>query len=392
MNLLDVVIILLAVAAAIGGYRLGFLARALSWVGLALGLYIGARLAPHVLVALDPSTPGARLLVVTVLLIGVAFVGQALGLVVGSRAHAVLPLGPLRQADRGVGAVVGVLGVVIALWLLLPAIASVPGWPARQARGSAVSRWVSAHLNAPPNTLESLRRLVGQDTFPQVFGALRQGPSVAPPPVANPLPATITATVAASTVKVEGQACDQIQDGSGFAVGPGLVVTNAHVVAGEGRGQTAVILPSGRRVAATVVAFDPNRDLSVLAVAGLGERPLALATGRQGQSGAVFGHPGGQAALAITPATISQEVTAVGRDLYDRHDTKRDVFILSAALAPGDSGGALVASAGTVVGVAFAIAPDQPGTAYALATSELQPVLATRGPGAVSTGPCLIGG
>lgn len=391
MNLLDLLIILAAIGAAVGGYRLGLLARALSWIGLGAGLYVGALLVPHALVALNPSTSAQRLIIAAVVLVGAAFVGQLLGLVIGSKAHAVLPLGPLRQADRVVGAAVGVVGVVAALWLLLPAISSVNGWPAREARGSAISRWVSDHLSRPPNTLESLRRLVGENPFPQVFNHLDQPTQVGPPPAANPIPASITAEVAASTVKVEGQACNQIQDGSGFAVGDDLVATNAHVVAGEPPGQTTVILPSGRTDPASVVAFDPNRDLALLAVPGLGQRPLPLATGSQGEVGAVFGHPGGQAALAITPAQISQVVNAVGYDLYDRHQTTRAVFVLASNLAQGDSGGALVNTSGGVIGVAFAIAPDSPGTSYALSSSELRAVLPTRSATPVGTGDCLLG-
>jgi S1-C subfamily serine protease len=105
----------------------------------------------------------------------------------------------------------------------------------------------------------------------------------------------------------------------------------------------------------------------------------------------VFGHPGGQDQLVAAPAAIRQEVTAVGRDLYDRHDTRRDVFILAAELHPGDSGGPLVDPSGAVVGVAFAIAPDQPGTSYALTSKELQAALAEPRPATVSTGPCLTG-
>lgn len=392
MNLLDLLIILAAVGAAIGGYRLGFLTRALSWIGLGAGLYVGALLVPHALVALNPETSGERLVIAAVVLIGAAFVGQLLGLVIGSRAHAVLPLGPLHEADQVVGAAVGILGVLVALWLLLPAISSVNGWPARQARGSAISRWVSDHVVRPPNALESLRRLVGQDPFPQVFNRLNEPTGGGTPPAANPLPATVTAEVAASTVKVEGQACNQIQDGSGFAVGTDLVATNAHVVAGELPGQTTVVLPTGRTDPASVVAFDSNRDIALLSVPGLGQRPLPLATGAQGAVGAVFGHPGGQAALAITPALISQEVNAVGSDLYDQHQTTRAVFVLASNLAQGDSGGALVNSGGGVMGVAFAIAPDNPGTSYALSTSELKAVLPTRSAAAVGTGDCLLGG
>jgi S1-C subfamily serine protease len=93
--------------------------------------------------------------------------------------------------------------------------------------------------------------------------------------------------------------------------------------------------------------------------------------------------------LAISPAAIRQQVLAIGRDLYDSRETRRQVFILAADLAPGDSGGGLVNQAGAVVGVAFAIAPDRPGTAYALTSDELRPVLAAGGNVPVNTGPCL---
>jgi len=179
-----------------------------------------------------------------------------------------------------------------------------------------------------------------------------------------------------------------VQDGSGFTTAsPDTVVTNAHVVAGEKN--TSVITLNGRRLKATVVAFDPNRDLAILRAPGLNQAPLATATAKPGSTGAVFGHPGGQTPLAVSPAAIRQQVTAVGRDLYDSRETRRQVFILASDLAPGDSGGALVNPIGQVVGVAFAIAPDRPGTAYALTTDELRPMLASVGTAAVNTGPCL---
>src|SRR5207302_6534320 len=129
--------------------------------------------------------------------------------------------------------------------------------------------------------------------------------------------------------------------------------------------------------------------LALLRVSGLGQTPLPLALAKSGSEGAVFGHPNGQTPLAISPAAIRQQVTAVGRDLYDSHETRRQVFVLAADLAPGDSGGGLVNPAGAVVGVAFAIAPDRPGTAYALTSDELRPVLAAGRNVSVNTGPCL---
>jgi len=147
--------------------------------------------------------------------------------------------------------------------------------------------------------------------------------------------------------------------------------------------------PDGRVLNATVAVFDPARDLAVLRVSGLGQAALPLDSAGAGTSGAVFGHPGGQDALEVSPARIESRVSAMGRDIYNRAATRRDVLILASELAPGDSGGALVDADGDVVGVAFAIAPDRPGTAYALSDRELAAVLALPRTGAVDTGSCL---
>ena len=387
MDLLDLLIIVFAVSAIVGGYRLGFIARAASWVGLVLGLAIAAHFLPDIVSALRGSPSGNKLLIVAATLIGAGFVGQALGLLVGSSFHARLPLGPVRQVDRVVGAVAGVIGVAVAVWLLLPAMSNVAGWSSQQVRNSAIARGIDDVFPRPPDTLQALRRLVGSTDSPSVFDDLRPAPNSGAPPGIIPLPGAVQQRVAASTVKVEGIACRRVQDGSGFAAGPDLIVTNAHVVAGER--STSVITPGNKRLKATVVQFDPNRDLALLRVPGLGQAPLPIGVAKPGSEGAVFGHPNGQTDLQITSAAIRQQVTAVGRDLYDSHETRRQVFILASDLAPGDSGGALANPAGAVVGAAFAIAPDRPGTAYALTTDELRPVLAAGGTAAVNTGPCL---
>ncbi len=386
---LDLVIIVAAAMAAFGGYRLGFLGRVLSWAGLALGFYVAIRVLPAVIVDLARASPGTQLAVAVLLLVGGAVIGESLGLVVGSRLHRALPFGPVRQADRVVGAGLGIVGVLAALWLLLPSIAAVPGWPARATAGSGISRWESAHLPNPPDALQVLRRLIGEDA-PQVFAVLQPSGGAGTPPADSPLSPALTSSIEASTVKVEGQACDRIYEGSGFAVEPDLVVTNAHVVAGEPAGQTSVLLPSGEQRPATVVMFDPRRDLALLSVQGLGETPLPLLVAHAGATGAVFGHPNGENQIAVTPARVAQEISAVGKDLYDSTNTTRDVLVLAAALAHGDSGGPLVNTAGDVIGVAFAISADQADTSYALSTTELQGAL--REPtnaGGVSTGPCL---
>jgi S1-C subfamily serine protease len=385
----DLIIVGVAVLAAIGGFRLGFLARVSSWVGLAAGLYLAARFLPRILSSLSLADPVTRLLVAVAILVGGAFLGQALGLVVGARLHRALPLGPIREIDRGVGAGVGVLGILVAVWILVPSMAVVPGWPARAARTSSIAQWVDGHFPPPPDTVSTLRRLVGDTSFPDVFNPLHPGEALGPPPASSGLAATTLARVSASTVKVEGQACGQIQDGSGFVAGVDEVVTNAHVVAGEPAGHTQVQLPDHRFLPATVVLFDPERDLAILRVNRLGAVPLTTATGSVGERGAVFGHPGGSVELVVAPAAIAQEVNAVGRDLYGTKTIRRDVFVLAAQLHPGDSGGPLVDQNGAVVGVAFAIAPDQPTTAYALTSREIDAARAQPRAGSAGTGPCL---
>jgi S1-C subfamily serine protease len=387
MNVLDLLLVLFAASAATGGYRLGFLARASSWLGLALGVTLGALLLPEVLPRLEGASDVTIALVAVGTLVGTALIGQALGLFLGARLHAELPEGTARTTDQVAGGVFGVVGVLVALWILLPTLAHVPGWTAEQARSSRIAREVANIFPNPPDTLEALRNIVGDDPFPEVFDAMRPAPDVGATPGDSGLSAAMAATVTNSTVKVEGEACGRIQEGSGFFVTPQLVVTNAHVVAGED--DTDVELAGGDTVDATVVAFDPQRDLAVLRTDDFGIAPLPLRDAEQGDTGGVFGHPGG-GPLEISPFRVSEQVPAVGRNIYDQGQTRREVLVLASQLAPGDSGSALVDPEGRVVGVAFAVAPDKPGVAYALAIEELEAVLAGDLSRPRDTGDCLI--
>ena len=371
MNLLDVVVLAGIVAAALGGFRVGFLARVASWIGVGIGFYVALRLLPSVLDTFHLPTASGRLLVaITVLIVG-TFIGQAVGLVIGHRVRGVLPVGGARTIDRAVGGFAGALSIVVALWLFLPTLGDVAGWPARQARGSALARAVSSSFPRPPDATQSMRRLVDERGFPRVFEGMQPAPDAGLPPVDSGLDPEVQAAVSRSTVKVMGEACRRIQEGSGFVVSENVIVTNAHVVAGED--DVDVVRPDGKRLGANVVVFDPKRDLAVLRVEKLDMPALGRAKAEQGMTGAVFGHPGGQEDVRAAPARISDEVTADGQDIYGA-DTTRQVFILAANLRPGDSGGPLVDQGGKVVGVAFAIAPDRPGTAYALTGTELDGV------------------
>jgi S1-C subfamily serine protease len=387
MNLLDVVIVLLALGAAAGGWRLGFLARVTSWIGLGLGLYLAVRLLPIVVDGFDGGPRIQTFLVAVALLIAGAFAGQAIGLFVGSKLQLALPKGPSRTVDRTGGAVAGVFGVLVVVWLLSPVAAEVTGWPADQVRNSSISRTVDRVFPSAPDPLRTLRRVIGEDQFPTVFEALRPSPDPGLPPAETGIAPDVADRVAASTVKVEAAACGRLQDGSGAVVDDELIVTNAHVVAGAE--QVGVFRGGdGRFVEAEVVAFDPDRDLAVLRTPGIDRPALPLGDADVGGSGAVFGYPGG-GDLEIAPFEIGERIDARGTDIYDRNPTVRDVLILAADLQPGDSGGALVDPAGQVVGVAFAIAPDRDRVAYALTPEEVAAVMTGNLSDEVGTGPCI---
>jgi len=272
--------------------------------------------------------------------------------------------------------------------MVIRSLATAKGWPARMARGSFVVDAIERFAPEQPARFAAWGRAISDAPYPSALGPLDDPPNPGRPPVTS-LSAAIDARVRASTVKVSGHECREIQEGSGWVASAGLVVTNAHVVAGER--ETTVQDATGNDHSARVVAFDPNRDLAVLSVPDLHAPALSLGTGFNGVTGAVYGHPGG-GPLTASPAKVGEEILAVGTDIYRTRSSRRHVYVLAASLAPGDSGGALVDVSGNVIGVAFAIDPGRNDTAYALTDEELRPVLAGAAVGAppMPTGSCLV--
>jgi S1-C subfamily serine protease len=391
VNVLDLVILAVACAAGYFGYRIGFVARVASWIGLAIGVVLAIAFVDDIIDLLSSQPSQTRLLIALAFFLFLASVGQGLGFAAGIAIRRRLPpRAGLHRGDRLGGAVIGVFGVLVAVWLLVPALSSASGWPARATRDSEIVRAINRYAPDPPPQAERLGRMVAEGPFPEVFSQFNGPGDVGAPPT-NALAPDVATRVASSSVRIEGEACDQIQSGSGWVAGADLVVTNAHVVAGERN--TRVETTDGRRLPATVVAFDPARDLAVLRVRNLRLFALPRADGSDGLAGAVFGYPGG-GPLTISPARIAETIDATGSDIYRTGRTRRQVFVLAADLAPGDSGGPLVDERGRMVGVAFAVDPGQDATAYALTRAEVDAVLVPvleRGGAAVSAGPCLVG-
>jgi S1-C subfamily serine protease len=385
MNWLDLLIVVLAALAGAAGYRMGLVARSISWCGLALGLYVAARLIPHVLDGHEAAPEGRLLLAAASILVIGGLAGQALGMFVGSHLRRTLPHGSVSTFDRAGGAFAGMLGVFVALWLLLPAIAEVPDWPARQARTSAIARAIDGLFPTPPDAVDAIRQLV-DDTSPEVFAGLKPAPDVPAPPDSIVVASIVNDQATAAVFRVEAPACGRIQEGSGFTVAPGLIATNAHVVAGST--DVSVHGEHGEDETATVVAFDPFRDIALLQVDGIDATPLTLGEPSVGDRGAVYGHPGG-GDLRAAPFDVAERVQAEGKDLFGDKSIVRDVLVLSTSLRPGDSGAPVVREDGIVIGMAFAVAPDRSTVGYALTSDELQAVMSAAHEASVSTGRCL---
>ena len=390
MSIIDLVLLGVIALAVFGGYRLGFITRVVSWIGLAAGLALGVWLLPKFLNQLGSANHGLVLVLSIGLLLVGASLGQALGFVVGGRLSPRRRDGAFGLLDRTLGAIAGLAGVVVILWLVIPVFVASPGWVSTQTSKSWIARTVDNSLPPAPDAMQALRSVIGDGSFPDVFDALRPSPNLGTPPASTGLTPETAAAVARSVVKVEGPACNKLQDGSGFVTREGLIATNAHVVAGERT--TTIIRDDGRRFEGSVVAFDPERDLAIVKVSGFDRPALQLATEANasgaGTTGGVFGHPGGEP-LRIAPFKVARVINATGRDIYGSNRTERKVLELSASLRPGDSGSALTNPQGVVVGVAFAIARDVENVAYALAPSELHEVLATVSGATISTGPCV---
>jgi S1-C subfamily serine protease len=220
----------------------------------------------------------------------------------------------------------------------------------------------------------SFRRLLDKGSFPEVFGNIGQdNPTRVPPPDKKLARSHVVRAAKAEVVKVTGRAasCSRALEGSGFIYATDRVMTNAHVVAGVG--SPSIQTTDGRTLSARVVLYDPERDVAVLQVPGLGGTPLQFgpAVGR-GQGAVVVGYPENGPFTAVS-ARVRSVQNARGPDIYQNRQVTRQIYALYADILPGNSGGPLLLPNGKVAGVVFAAAVDSPHTGYALTASEVSP-------------------
>lgn len=384
---LDIVLVVTLVFVAVGGARRGLAIELLRYVGLLAGLVLGAWLATRIGLLVSTQDSVQRVLIGVSVFVIVAMVGQAIGVRLGASIKERTDGRWVGQFDVAGGAVVAVVVATISMWLLGNALSSGPSPVlSRAISDSAVLSTIDRYAPRPPAAFAEVRRLFDRTVFPDVFADLRPPAADGPPP---PVGATAgISQAAASTVRIESEGCGGLVFGSGFPVSENLFVTNAHVVAGT---QDQIIRTrDGVRRDATVIQFDPERDLAIMRVENAGLQPLdALQDVPDGTTGAVIGYPGGGDQQIVGARVVSQ-TSAVGRDIYSRSLARRDIYILRSQIEKGDSGGPVVNNDGRLIGVVFAASTLDDNEGYALTTRELQNVLAevpSTG-AAVSVGAC----
>ncbi len=336
-----------------------------------VGVLLGAALAAPVADALGiHSTIGRPIVGVICLIIG-GSLGSSLGYYAGQLVHRGVIRSPgAWEVNRVLGSVISGVAVLSVSWFLGLSFATGPSAAvSQQVQRSAILRAIDHYFPQPPGFLATVEQVLSGLPFPRVFAGLEPttSPLALPPDcVVNAQSACVAA--ARATAKVQSLGCGGIVTGSGFPVADDYLITNAHVVSGT-RAHT-IITQDGRSLRAVVVLFDPNRDVAILHVPGLGLTPLRMATGTRGTQGAVIGYPGGGNEQS-GPAVIDDEVSAQGRDIYNQGFVTRQIFILQATVIPGNSGGPLIDLRGNVLGVVFAASSSDPNQAYALTDAEV---------------------
>jgi len=395
----DLVLVAVLAAYAASGYRRGFVIGLGSLAGFVGGGALAMWGLPRVLERWSTYGPQdvRRVLVLLAGVLAGAVVGQALGSALGARVRRRVTAAPARALDSVLGAVASVLAVCALVWLLAAAVRGGPSPALSRAVGQ--SRLVGALDQVVPpagsRLFAGFRDLLDAEGFPRVFegfGPERIRPVEPPDPRVRSSAGIRTA--ARSVVKITGTAvsCGRSQEGSGWVLRRGTVVTNAHVVAGVPRPRVRVG-GLGRSYPGRVVVFDPVRDLAVLDVPELPAPALPVAADlSRGDAAVVAGFPL-DGPYRLDAARVREVLRARGEDIYGRRPSVREVYSLYARVRPGNSGGPLLSPSGEVVGVVFAKSLDADDTGYALTMDEAEPVLdeARTADRPVDVGGCSVG-
>ncbi len=349
MSTADWVVIVVVAAAGVYGISTGFLRGAFSLAGFAFGAYVGARLAPLILSDGSPDIPVVSL--GSAVLCGMLMRGLA-ALLAGMLRTSIGVIPGMRFLDRLAGLALGLVAGVFLCWAIGAVLLYLPG--ETDLRRSVQRSAILSEINdvvPPERLLEELERV-------DPIGVFLGPPAIVAPPDAGIAKDPDVKRASRSVVRVTGIACGLGVEGSGWVARRGLVVTNAHVVAGVARPR--VDTAQGRAFVSEVVVFDVANDLAVLRVHGLGAAALPLGQPERGVAVALVGYPQ-NGPLTRTPARLGGTATVLSRDAYGKGPVRRQMTTIRGAVEPGSSGGPGVDAQGRVRTTVFARRPRETG-------------------------------
>jgi S1-C subfamily serine protease len=364
INWIDIIILLILAVAFYSGVRIGFIALLFGFGGFFSGLFIGGWVFPHLLpipnqTVLALVNGNLVLLFAALAAIRAYEFGEHLHVSMHGRTHIV---------ESAAGVTLSVGSALLAVWLLAAGIGTLPfAGLSNSANDALIIQTLDRHLPAAPAVFEEFKPLIDPNSPVRVFVKVAPNSSIGGSPIATATPATVI-KAGGSVVRITSFGCGGIVDGSGFVVAPGLVATNAHVIAGVNR----PIIKSGKKsFAAKPVLFDPSQDLAILRVNGLSAKALRTVPTTLPANTAVYaiGYP----SSIYTEASgiiISNQQTQ-GTNIYGIGSITRDVYVVKIHIDQGSSGGPIVTSAGAVAGIVFAKDDMANNIGYAMTLSSL---------------------
>jgi S1-C subfamily serine protease len=370
MTGLDWLIVVFVVVLAAQGYRRGFIVGVLGFIGFAAGAILGTRLGPQLLPAGTDSVWAPAFGLVGALIAGGILATGLEG--IGFRLRRGLVLPGLGVVDGALGALLSAAIALGVVWIAAAVAAQAPG--DIKLRGDLQQSFIVRELNQllPPSS-GVLNALAALDPLPAIAGPT---PDVPPPSPAIAHSAAVRGAQT-SVVRIVGDACGLGVEGSGWVAEPGIVVTNAHVVAGEHDTTVQVGGDPANNLPAQAVAFDPHNDIALLSVPGLRAAPLPLAEDPpSGRSGAILGYPR-DGPFDARAARIGATQTVLTQDAYGSGPVSRRVTPLRGLVRPGNSGGPVVDATGHVLTTVFASTTGSgPHGGYGVANSIVSRLLA----------------
>jgi len=378
VTVLDWAILAFTFALALWGYRQGLIVGALTLLGFSAGAFIGSRVGPLLLTKGSHSPYAPLCAALGALLIGALMAVTVESFALGLREKIVRR--PFLNVADGAGGAALIASVALGLaWVFGAVLLHAPSTARLRAdiQQSLILRSLNDVLPPSGPLLNALDRV---DPAPTVLGPAAP---VAPPDgkIAHD-PDVLHA--GGAVVRVLSTACGLGIEGSGWAVEPGIVVTNAHVVAGSD--DTTVTTQDGVELDATPIYYEPRQDLALLRV-GLALPTLPVSgERREGEDGAVLGYPE-NGPYALAPARIGETRETVSEDSYGNGPVERTIVAMSGSVRSGNSGGPLVDERGRAVGTVFAATTSGPRGGFAIPAEQVRQALKQTSEG-VGTGPC----